>query len=262
MLNIFNKDNRFFILLLSLKKNKLYEATQYEIEEIDTEDIFPEDIYDSAGHDVKQKSLQYRSEQSGSGYGLYHGKGEGKDDRETEILKYLEDIDRGLKTLLEGYHIPVVVAAVETIFNHFREIANYKHIYPKCVAGNYDNGDILFIHKRAKELLEPYFDEVKNKKKEKYSEVVGKTTSDIGDVVISADAGRIDTLFVARGKQVWGRYDKDSGRIDVHENREALDSSLIELAARRTFFTGGKVFIENQENLPENNAPVNAILRF
>ena len=262
LINIFNKDNRFFILLLSLKKNRFYEATQHEITEIVTDDIFPEDIYDSAGHDVVQKSLQYRSEQTAGGYGLYHGKGEGKDDHNTEIMKYLEDVDKGLNQLLEGYDIPVVVAAVESLFAHFREVSNCKNIYPKCVPGNQDNGDILLIHEKAKELLEPYFDKVKNEKKEKYAEANGKTTSSVEDVVISADAGSIDTLFIARGKQVWGRYNKNSGTIDVHEKQEAFDNSLLDLAARKTFYTGGKVFIENQDNLPENNAPVNAILRF
>ncbi|HKJ78015.1 MAG TPA: hypothetical protein VKA10_00715, partial [Prolixibacteraceae bacterium] len=117
LINIFNEDNRFFILSLSLKSNKLYEATQYEISEIETGDAFPETMYDSAGHDVVQKSLQMRGEQTGpEGYAMYHGQGEGKDDKKVEVKKYLEDVDRGLKEVLNDYDTPLVVAAVDNVF--------------------------------------------------------------------------------------------------------------------------------------------------
>ncbi len=262
LLNIFNQDDRFFILVLSLQNNKFYEATQNEITEISVEDIFPETYFDSAGHDVVQKSLEYRSRMPGKEFAPFHGKAEGKDYKETEMMKYLQDVDDSLNELLKGYGSPVVVASIENVFSHFKEISNYKNLYPKCVAGNYDNGDIQVVHEKAKELLVPYFDRVKNDKKENYSEAIGKTTSSLEDVVISADSGQIDTLFVARGNHVWGDYDQKAGKIDIHKNKKPLDKCLLDLAARNTFLKSGQVFIEEAENLPEKEAPVNAILRY
>lgn len=270
LINLFNEDNLFFILSLSLKNNKLYEATQHEITEIETEDNFPETIYDSAGHDVEQKSLQMRGEQSGDGRAnypgkgkaMYHGKGEGKDDKETEVLKYMEDVDDGLSALLEGYRTPLIVAAVDNIFSHFKDVSNYKNIFPKNVSGNYDDDDIIGIHEKAMGILQPYFDEVKNNKKNMYSEAIGKTTASLEDIVVSADAGRIDTLFVARHTHIWGDYEREAGKIDKHEDKKPMDNCLLEYAARNVFLKGGQVFIENQEDLPENTAPANAILRF
>ena len=263
LITIFNQNNSFFILSLSLNKNRLYEATQHEIWEIETDDTFPGNIYDSAGHDVVQKTLQMRGEQSGTeGSAMYHGRGEGKDDKETEVLKYFEDLDGSLNDLLKGYEIPLVIAATENVFAHFREISNYKNIYSKYVAGNFDEGDIQLIHDKAAHILEPYFEKAKNEKKAKYHEAAGKTTTSLQDVVISADAGRIETLFIEKGKQVWGVYKRDEAKIEVHDEPKSMDTELLDYAARTTFNADGEVFIVETEDLPEDGAPVNAILRY
>lgn len=270
LINLFNENHRFFILSLSLKNNKLYEATQHEISEIVTEDEFPEDIYDSTGHDVVQKSLQMRGEQTGNSReaypgkagAMYHGKGEGKDDKETEVLKYLEDVDDGLENVLKDYNTPLVIAAVDNIYSHFKEVSNFKNIFPKNVPGNHDDNDIVGIHEKAMSILTPYFDKVKNEKKQNYSEAIGKTAASLEDIVVSADAGRIDTLFVVQSEHIWGKYNREAGTIDKHDEKQEGDICFLDLAARNVFLKGGQVFIENQEDLPENSAPANAILRY
>ena len=263
LLNIFNQNDRFFILSLSLKKNRLFEATQHEILGIETDDIFPGNIYDSAGHDVVQKTLQMRGEQSGTeGSAMYHGRGEGKDDKEREVLKYFEDLDRELNDLLKEYEIPLVIAATENVFAHFRKISNYKNIYPKYVAGNFDEGDVQLIHEKAAEILDPYFNEMKNEKKAKYGEAAGKTITSLQDVVISADAGRIESLFIEKGKHIWGEYKREEAKIDVHDNPKPLDTGLLDYAARKSFATNGDVYIVDTDDMPEGGSPVNAILRY
>lgn len=270
LINLFNEDHLFFILSLSLKNNKLYEATQHEISEIVTEDEFPDDMYDSAGHDVVQKSLQMRGEQTGNAReaypgktgAMYHGQGEGKDDKEVEILKYFEDVDASLNNLLNDYSTPLVVAAVDNVFSHFKEVSNYKNIFPKNVPGNHDDNDIIGIHEKAMNILTPYFNRVKDDKKQKYSEAIGKTTASLEDIVVSADAGRVDTLFVAKGEHIWGVYNREEGTIDKHEEKQEGDICFLDFAARNVFLKGGQVFIEEQEDLPENTAPANAILRY
>lgn len=262
LLAIFNRNDSFFILTLSLNKNRLFEATQHEIAEIETKGILPEDISDAVGRDVKQKSRQFRSNQTSGGYALYHGKGEGKEDKKKEIVKYLEEIDAGLKSLIEGYKTPLVVASVESLCSQFRMFSEYNNIYPECISGNHDNTDMFLLHEMAKESLQPYFDRKRNEMKNKYHESVNQSSSDIGEVVVSADSGRVDTLFVERESHVWGSYNPTTAGVNIHEDKKPMDSCLIDFAARKVFLQGGKVFIEEHENLPEENVPVNAILRF
>ncbi|HKJ79604.1 MAG TPA: hypothetical protein VKA10_08710, partial [Prolixibacteraceae bacterium] len=103
---------------------------------------------------------------------------------------------------------------------------------------------------------------VKNEKKSGYAEANGKTTASLEDIVISADAGKVDTLFVAKNTHVWGEYKRNEAKIEKHEEKQELDKCLLDYAARNVFLQGGKVFIEEQEELPENTAPANAILRY
>jgi hypothetical protein len=178
------------------------------------------------------------------------------------VLKYFEDLDGSLNDLLKEYEIPLVIAATENVFAHYREISNYKNIYPKYVAGNFDEDDVQLIHDKAAEILEPYFNEMKNEKKSKYHEAAGKTTTSLQDVVISADAGRIETLFIEKGKHVWGEYKSDEAKIEVHDNPNPLNNDLLDYAARNTFKTEGDVYIVEQEDMPEGDSPANAILRY
>ncbi len=220
-------------------------------------------MLEAAGEDVEQKSLQSRGEQTGEGFALFHGKGEGKDDREVERYKYLRDLSRALEEVLEGYDLPLVVASKEETFSEFREICSYKNIFPQFVSGNYDNEDIILVHEKANEVLFPYFDQVKREKKEKYLEAPGELiNSKTAEVIKGAHAGQIEALFVERGKRLWGHYDEETGVLDIHEHKEPLDHCLMDYAARNTFLKQGAVFIENIDDMPESGSPLNAVLRF
>ena len=264
LLSIFNNDDRFFILVLSLKKNSLYEATQNEISQIVISDMVPESIEASAGRDVEQKSLQFRTQQAGGNYGqgMFHGKGEGKDDKKAEIIKYLNDIDKGLAKILEDYSIPLIVASVNYIFSIFHSVSSYKNIFPENISGNYDKGDLMLIHEKACEILRPCFAKKRNLNKEKFVELTGKTTSKIDEVVKAADAGVIESLFVRKNIRLWGDYDKEVGKIEVHRNKKPLDNCLLDFVAKSTFLKGGNVFLEEQGNLPEKNSLASALLRY
>ena len=263
MLDLFNQDNAFFIFLLSLKKNKLYEASQHEITEIVSDDVLPGNLHDTVGYDVVQKSLEFRSRMPGREFAPFHGKGEGKDYKDTEIVKYMADINNGLKELLEGYDVPVVIAAVDNIFSHFKEVSTLKNLYPKCVQGNYDNDDILFIHEKANDLLKPYFDKVKNEKKNKYIEAPDdRIISDTADVIKAAYMGQVESLFVEKGQVLWGDFNEETGEVTLREEKKPVDNCLIDFAAKTVFLKGGLVFIEDIGDLPESGSPLNAVLRF
>jgi hypothetical protein len=170
LLNLFGNNDSFFVFVLSQHHNKLYKATRHEIQEVETNGLLPENINDTVGGDVEQKSLQYRSHVTRRGHGIFHGQGEGKDDKDTEVTKYLYDVANGLEDLLEGYDLPLVVASVEDIYAEFRDICSYKNIYPKYISGNYEHANAKELHAKAISVLQTYFNEVKNENKHKVYE--------------------------------------------------------------------------------------------
>lgn len=263
VLDLYNQDNNYFIFLLSLNKNKLYEANQLETKEIKSDEVLPGNLYDTVGYDVVQKSLDFRSRMPGREFAPFHGKGEGKDYKDTEITKYMEDINNGLKNLLEGYNVPVVVAAVENIFSQLKEVSTLKNLYPRCIPGNYDNDDILKVHEKANELLRPYFNKIKNEKKKKYIEAPDdQIISETEDVIKAANLGQVETLFVEKGSVQWGDVNEETGEVTFRNEKNPIDHCLIDYTARSVFLKGGKVFIEEIGDMPESGSPLNAVLRF
>jgi len=261
LLSTFNNTQNFFILTLSQHHNALYEATQNEIIEVITKDIMPENIDESIGKDVEQKSLQFRSGQTGQGKAMYHGKGEGKDDKKEETIKYLTHLNNGLNDIIEDYEIPLIVAAVDNVFSLFKEISTYKNIYPEFIPGNPDNEDILLIHEKACDILTPYFNQLRKENKKKYVEGKNKSAT-IKEVLQASYEGAVDTVFIKKDELLWGKFNKEENNFEIHKTKEPLDYCLLDFAAKKAFLQGGKVFLEDKKELPEPDSIANALLRF
>ena len=263
LLPFFNKKDSFYIFTLSQNKNRLFEATQQEINEIDTGDDFPSSIQDSAGKDSEEQVDSIRNVATrglGTQTNFY---GDGKNDPDdTELRLYLEDIDKKLTNIIGIDGVPLVIASVESGFGHFKDFSSYKNIYPEYLSGNFEEESAQTLHEQAKKILQPYFDEVKTDKKEALIDGNIPQVSDLKETIIAADAGRISTLFVAKGKHIWGVYKPEEAKVEIHETKKEMDSCLLDLAARKTFLKGGKVFIVEQENLPNKDTKLNAALRF
>ena len=263
MLQFFNKKNSFYIFTLSRNKNRLFEATQKEIKEIDTGADFPSSIRDSAGKDTEEREVNIRNVAT-RGVGTetnFYGKGQNDPD-DRELILYLEDINKKLINIIGVDGEPLVIATVESSFGHFKEYSSYKNIYPDFISGNVEEISAQTLHERAKEILQPYFDEARTDKKEILIDGNISQISDLKEIIIAADSGKISTLFVARGKHVWGKYKPEEAIVEIHETKKDMDTCLLDLAARKTFLQGGKVFMVEQENLPNKDTMLNAALRF
>ena len=263
LLPFFNKKDSFYIFSFSQNQNRLFEATQQYITEIDTGDDFPSSFKDLLGKDTESQNVNIRSvgSRGRDGEAYSYGKGE-TDIEDKEWGLYLEDINRALTNIIGNDGDPLVVASVESNFGHFKEYSSYKNIYPEYLSGNFEKETPQNIHERAKELLQPYFEEVKSDKKDTLIEGNIPQLSDLKEIIMAADAGRISTLFVAKGKHAWGSYTPKEAKVEIHETKNDMDTCLLDLAARKTFLKGGKVFMVQQENLPNEDTMLNAALRF
>jgi hypothetical protein len=66
---------------------------------------------------------------------------------------------------------------------------------------------------------------------------------------------------VARDLQRWGTFDRETGEVQVHEEQEAEDVDLLDLAAVHTFLNSGAVYVVDAGNVP-GDAPVAALLHY
>jgi len=265
LMPVFNGDGRFFILALSLNRVRLFEGTRDHVMEIGIEDLVPQSLQDTVGSDYEQKSLQFRTGQSGGeGRGLYHGQGRGKDFKKEEIVKHLREVDRSLADVLQGYGAPLVIACVDYVFPLYRSVNTYGNLYQKNISGNPDESHMQDLHQQAWHLLKDDFQKHRKDTLKHYHFLnsKGRTTSIIADIMQAADEGRIDTLFLQKNRHVWGVYNKHTHDIQVQEEKTTQNHCLLDTAAKSAFLQGARVYLLAGDEMPENGSLATATLRY
>jgi hypothetical protein len=84
----------------------------------------------------------------------------------------------------------------------------------------------------------------------------GRTSAEVGEVVPAACAGRVETVLVALGRDVWGRFDPDSGRVELHKAKEPGDDELTNLAVVSALRHGRAVHTLPPDEMPNGVAMV------
>ena len=113
---------------------------------------------------------------------------------------------------------------------------------------------------RDLEGLRPHFESARERAAARYRQLAGTghTEADLKQVVPAAYHGEVETLFVALGRQRWGRFDPATGRVEEHERPEPGDEDLLNLAAAHTLRHGRTVYAVGPEQVPDG-APLAAI---
>ncbi len=264
LMPVFNGDGRFFILALSLSKVRLFEGTRDHVIEIPVEDLLPQTLEETVGSDYEQKSLQFRTGQTGDARGMYHGQGRGSDFRKEEITKHLREVDRSLMEVLQGHDAPLILACVDNIFALYRKVNSYGRLFKKHVSGNHDESSMQELHQQAWPLLEDYFSAHRRDVLKQYDFLAsrGRTTSIVADIHQAAEEGRIDTLFIENGQQLFGVVDSENGGVKIQDEKAPYNHCLLDAAAKNAFLQGGRVYLLEQDEMPEKRAIVAATLRF
>lgn len=258
----FNGDGKFYILALSLKRVRLFECTRDSINRVDISGIVPQKLEETVGYDYQQKSIRLRSVPANNGQGMFHGQGEGKEDRKEEIIKHLRKIDRGLSKILNNQVAPLIVASVDNIHAYYRQVNSYKNLYDENISGNPDGEDMAALHQKGWKMLMPIFRQRRKASKEEYFHSLSrkKASAKIDEIAVAATNGEIKTLFVKKDF-LW------DGIMSSYQKQLTVDNKphipeLIDTCAKSTFLKGGKVYLMEPEELPEDKSILNAIFRY
>jgi len=264
-----SETQKYYLLTVSLKNINLFQATPFVMEKILLGSKKPSDIEEEvlSLYDF-ERSQQFHSGRGG-GTPIYHGQGgDGEEDHKPYILEYFRHVDNVLHDALQNRpHLPLVFAGVDYLFPLFKEASSYDNIYEHPIKGNPDGLTADQLHEKSKEILAPVFEEEKENKLADYKELAGtgKTANEVSEVVIAAHDGRIDVLFLKSGNPIWGKYEGGMKRsVTLQEDKQEGDVSLSNQAALETIKNGGKAFLMDEDEFPQDpvNTGMAAILRF
>ncbi len=261
---LFNSGDEFYILSLSLHDIRFYQAFPYKIIELVVEDLLPESLEEAVGFDYKQKYLQFREGQSGSEKTMFHGHGEGKDEKKEEVLKFFRAVDKGIMKILHDKQAPLVIAAVDYLVPIYKEASNYRYICDEYIKGNPEHKDIIMLHEEAMDLLKEHFEKNKVEKIDSFEQALSNRKASFKEEVIipAAINGRVDTLFIKNKASLWGTFEKKTNSIHTEEEKIPHNADLLNVAAIETILQGGAVYLLEEDEMPEPANKANAILRY
>ena len=260
---LFNGDGRFYILSLQIFGVKLYEATRYSVGEVYVEDLTPSRLEDRVGYDYEQKNSQHETQNEVKGTTVRSGFGNEKQEK-NEYLRFFRAVDKGLQELLHDEKVPLVVACQDYLFPIYQEASSYKYLFPESVPGNPDDYDsMLALHSAALQVLNPHFEKEKNKKMEQFREMnPSRTSTLVSEIIPAIFEGKVDTLFLQNREDIWGKYNEPMASVQVEDNKENGNISLMNLAAVKVIEQGGQVFLIDDQFMPDKSSKMNAVFRY
>jgi hypothetical protein len=258
-------ESEFYILALSQNEVRLLQASRFSVSEVDLEGV-PRSLAEALKYDQPESHLQFHTgtqKTGGERPAMFHGQGVGSDDAGSNLLRFCQQLDRGLHNILRQERAPLVVASVDYILPVFAEASSYAHLLPKGITGNPEGLSPEELHRQAWPLVEPYFNQTLKEAEARYRELAGtgKTSHDLKEILAAACGGRVEVLFMAVSQQEWGVYDARENTLQRFPEAQPNAEDLLDVAARQTLFNGGTVFSVEPQAIPDG-PPLAAVLRY
>lgn len=262
LMPVLQGDGHYYILTLSLNKVGFFEATKNAISKIDLPEDIPQSLEEGMRFtEIGRDFLRRDGSTGGMKQAVYHGQGSEDQKDEFALENYLRDVAKAIFEVVKEEETPMVLYGGEKIKFLYNSANLYPHLLEKSVEGNPDEVRPEQIQKRTWEIVRDIFNTKRDNYIKKYDELAGtgKTSYDIARIIPAAANGRVEALFVAKSRQVWGKLNEQDQSVEVHESRKEGDYCLLNKAAIDTFLSGGQVFTLDKENLPEYTAETDAV---
>lgn len=273
---LISDESHFYILALSLKNTRLLSGHRFGIQEVDLGDV-PNSLNEALGdlsrrytmmHVPTSSKSPHRAPLSIGASPVFHGHGMAEDNLKEEIRKFFRIFDTELGNKVDiDPKAPVVLAGVEYLLPIYKDASvTFKNFLDEALHGNLEGEHENDLHGAAWDIVGPTFDNERRKSVERYHELVGagRASSEMQEILPAAHEGRVDTLFAARGVRVWGTFDLEKRKADYQRDQTAQrngSEDLIDLAAVQAYRNGGRVFVVDQQDVPEGKA-LAAIFRY
>ncbi|RMF07592.1 MAG: hypothetical protein D6763_11960 [Alphaproteobacteria bacterium] len=260
---------RFYLLILDRKDPRLYVCSRDSFDRVGgkmmTESFEELVAKTEVADEVGYHSASTSAAQGGPGAAKFHGQGDSPEDyRKVELDRFVQGIAKAVDDRLKEESAPLVVAGEPELIGLFRGHSRYAHILPEVIHHAVNGGQDEPVYRQALELAMPLLDAPRKAALDRLATLQATEPNAVAlhheEILRDAQAGRIDTLFLADDAELWGRLTADDRTKIVPAGAEdAVD--LIDRMATRTLARGGKLYMVSRNDLP-NESHAAAILRY
>jgi hypothetical protein len=247
--------DRYHVLGLSLRKIRLFEGSRDTLDELDPAPGVPRTMTEALGDEHREPHSTVTSH-GGVGQGstpMHHGHGGKKEWAEVDMERFWRAVDRAV---LEHHSrpsgLPLVLAALPEHHHRFRQVSHSPFLMKEGLRGNPDEMSVEELRERAWQVVEPQHRARLVALAAEYAEARARElgSDDLAQVGRAAAAGRVATLLIEADRQVAGRIDDTTGRIEFADLRGPEVDDLLDDLGELVGRMGGRVIVVPAGQMP------------
>lgn len=259
LLPMTSMDGTFNILTVSRQKLRLLQCTRNEVMDI-TPDGMSTSVDDYLEIDP-EKQLQFHSGARGQ-KAMYFGHNANEEDKMIVVESFYREVEKEITSTLKETMNPLILVGLTENLNLYLKINNYNRLVNNDIVFNPDELTDKQIRDKGWEVIKTHFLSDMYRTLEKYSELSNERYSNnLGEIVEATVMGKSSTIFIAKGEQKWGFYDKENHTVQYSSKPNNNDVELLNWLSITGFRTGSKVYILPKEEMPTRST-VAAEFRF
>lgn len=247
--------DRYQVLGLSLHKIQLFEGSRDVLDEIDPGPGVPRTITEALGDELTEPHSTVAS-YGGVGQGstsMHHGHGGKKDEVDIDADRFFRAIDRAV---LEHHSrpsgLPLILAALPEHHHRFHQVSHNPFLVPEGILVNPDSAPAAELRALAWQVVEPQYHARLAELSEEFEQARSKGlgSDDLAKVAQAAATGRVATLLIESDRQIAGRLDGSTGRIEVADLSHPQVDDLLDDLGELVEKMGGRVLVIPAERMP------------
>jgi len=261
LLRVLQSADRYQVLCLNRHAAKLYQGNRDALDPVDLAEV-PATITEALGEELTEPHQAVRSIPGQAS--LHHGRGQRKDEIEVDMLRFFRIIDRAI---LERHSrpsgLPLVLAALAEYHAPFRAVSHNPFLLADGISMNPEALSLDELRVQAWQKMEPLYLNRLARLVENFQVARSRQmgSDNLAQVAQATMGGRVGTLLVEADRQIPGRIDPATGRMDPgdlsHPEIDDLLDDLAEAVLRRK----GEVVVVPAERMPTDTG-VAATYRF
>jgi len=269
LLPLLAADGAFHVLTITAQNVTLFHASRFAMVQDDTV-AFPGGVEEVSGESEYENPLQAspigRPHTGAVNITKSQVMGESPEDwRKSNTVEFVHRVAIAMQQHLATHRLPVVLVADAEIQGHFQKLGDIGALLAGVVETNPEALDNSSLHAAAYDVIRPLFDADRKRAVQRLAALLGsgdtRATLDAREIVKAAHLGRIETLMLAEGAELWGRFDENTGEVTMGGDAMAAGHDLLDEVAARVLRHGGAVAILSLDEMPDA-APAAAVLRF
>lgn len=259
--------DRYQVLGLSLDKIRLFEGNRHALDELELFAGIPRTIADVLGGELTEPHLtvgSYGGIGGESSNPMRHGHGEKADEAGNDADRFFRAVDRAIT---EHYSkpsgLPLILAALPEHHHLFHQVSQNPLLVEDGIRFNPDSLVADELRSLAWQAAEPRYQARLTALREEFEQAHhnGRGSDDLSQVAEASAAGRVETLLIDADRQIVGRLDSATGRVELASLSEPDTDDLLDDLAEMVAKMGGTVLVIAAERMPSGTG-LAAIYRY